>query len=75
MVKVTMTDKVFIIKNKDEEFYIDPIDYPHLNLVGGELIDRNDPKVKKFFLSKEIILERERINDFSKKASKFFKEV
>ena len=70
-----MTDKVFIIKYGNKEFYIDPADYPSLNLVGGETVDRNDPMVDQYFSSLELILERERHLKFSDEAVKFFKKV
>ena len=70
-----MSDKVFCYKESDgEEHYIDPADYPNLNLIGGEMVDRNHPKVQQYFLSPERISERDRLIKFSKEAAKFFKE-
>jgi len=69
-----MASKVFKLGHRDEEFYIDPDDYPYLNLAGGELVDRNDPNVEKYFSSPERILEKERRAKLRKEAYNFFKE-
>ena len=70
-----MNNKVFVIRKGDEEYYIDPTDYPNLNLVGGEMIDRNDPKVVKYFLSPEYALLKERLDKFSEEVIGFLKVI
>jgi len=70
-----MTDKVLLCKYGDKEFIMDPTDYPSLNLVGGELVDRNDPRVEQYLLSQERVLEKERLAKFSEEATIFFKEI
>lgn len=69
-----MCYKVFVMKRGNEEYYIDPVDYPNLNLVGGEMIDRNDPKVVSYFSSPERVKERERLIKFSEEVREFFKD-
>jgi hypothetical protein len=67
-----MTDKVLLYKYGDKEFIMDPTDYPSLNLVGGELVDRNDPRVERYLSSQERVLEKERLAKFSEEATNFF---